>query len=265
MAKGADLLGVAGGDGTQARVAAVAAEHGLPFVVISAGTRNHFALDLGLDREDPAACLRALTDGVELLVDLGTINGQVFVNNASFGAYAEIVETPAYRDDKLNTTLNTLPDLLQGHRGARLLARANSVEISAPQALLVANNPYGTGDIAGLGRRTRLDRGLLGVAGARVSSARQAIDLLRGRHAGELKVLTTKKLEITADAARIPVGVDGEAMSMSVPVTCTIWAHALRVWVPRDRPGVPAPKPEVNWTRLRHLAGVRREQAGLTA
>ena len=106
VAKGADLLGVAGGDGTQARVAAVAAEHGLPFVVISAGTRNHFALDLGLDREDPSACLRALTDGVELLVDVGTINGQVFVNNASFGAYAEIVETPAYRDDKLNTTLN---------------------------------------------------------------------------------------------------------------------------------------------------------------
>jgi len=265
VAKGADLLGVAGGDGTQARVAAVAAEHGLPFVVISAGTRNHFALDLGLDREDPSACLRALTDGVELLVDVGTINGQVFVNNASFGAYAEIVETPEYRDDKRNTTLNLLPDLLQGHRGARLLARADGVEISAPQALLVANNPYGTGDIAGLGRRARLDRGLLGVAGVRVASARQAVDLLRGRRAPELKVLTTKKIEITADATRIPVGVDGEAVSMSVPVTCAIWAHALRVWVPRDRPGIPEPKPALNWTRLRHLAGVRREQAGLTA
>ena len=265
VAKGADLLGVAGGDGTQARVAAVAAEHGLPFVVISAGTRNHFALDLGLDREDPSACLRALTDGVELLVDVGMINGQVFVNNASFGAYAEIVETPEYRGDKRNTTLDLLPDLLQGHRGARLLAQADGTQISAPQALLVANNPYGTGDVAGLGRRARLDRGLLGVVGVRVTSARQAIDLLRGRHAAELKVLTTKKLEITADAARIPVGVDGEAVSMSVPVTCTIWAHALRVWVPRDRPGVPAPKPEVNWIRLRHLAGVRREQAGLTA
>jgi len=265
VAKGADLLGVAGGDGTQARVAAVAAEHGLPFVVISAGTRNHFALDLGLDREDPSACLRALTDGVELLVDVGTINGQVFVNNASFGAYAEIVETPEYRDDKRNTTLNLLPDLLQGHRGARLLARADGVEISAPQALLVANNPYGTGDIAGLGRRARLDRGLLGVAGVRVTSARQAVDLLRGRRAPELKVLTTKKIEITADVARIPVGVDGEAVSMPAPVTCAIWAHALRVWVPRDRPGVPEPKPALNWTRLRHLAGVRREQAGLTA
>ena len=123
--RGADLLGVAGGDGTQALVAGIAAEHGIPFVVISAGTRNHFALDLGLDREDPSACLGALSDGVELRVDLGVINGQTFVNNASFGAYAETVETPAYRGDKLKTTLNTLPELLQGHRGARLRARAD--------------------------------------------------------------------------------------------------------------------------------------------
>src|SRR5271165_6062962 len=123
VARGADLLGVAGGDGTQALVAGVAAEQGLPFMVISAGTRNHFALDLGLDREDPAGCLGALSDGVELRVDLGMINGQVFVNNASFGAYAEVGETPAYRGDKLKTTLDLLPDLLQGHRGARLSAR----------------------------------------------------------------------------------------------------------------------------------------------
>src|SRR5690349_12904060 len=143
VASGADLLGVAGGDGTQALVAGIAAEHDLPFVVISAGTRNHFALDLGLDREDPSTCLAALSDGVELRVDLGVINGQTFVNNASFGAYAEIVQSPAYRGDKLKTTLNTLPDLLQGHRGARLSARADGTQLEAPQALLVSNNPYG--------------------------------------------------------------------------------------------------------------------------
>ncbi len=261
VANGADLLGVAGGDGTQALVAGVAAQHGIPFVVITAGTRNHFALDLGLDRENPSACLGALSDGVELRVDLGMINDQVFVNNASFGAYAEVVETPAYRDDKLHTTLNLLPDLLQGHRGARLSAQADGTEIKSPQALLVANNPYGTGDVAGLSRRMRLDRGLLGVVGVKVHSARQAVDLLRGRRAAGLKVLTTKKIEISADAAQIPVGVDGEAVSMPTPVTCTISPSALRVWVPKDRPGVPAPKPPVNWARLRHLAGVRRDRA----
>jgi len=236
VGKGADVLGVAGGDGTQALVAGVAAECGIPFVVISAGTRNHFALDLGLDREDPSACLRALSDGVELRVDLGMINGQAFVNNVSFGAYAEIVETPAYRGDKLNTTLNTLPDLLQGHRGVRLRARADGSAIEAPQALLVSNNAYGTGDLAGLGRRARLDRGVLGVIAVTVSSARQAVGLLRGRHASGLSVLTAKQVEITADAPRIPVGVDGEAVLMSAPVTCTVSPGALRVWVPHDRP-----------------------------
>ena len=259
VAQGADLLGVAGGDGTQALVAGIAAEHGIPFVVISAGTRNHFALDLGLNRENPSACLGALSDGVELRVDLGMINGQVFVNNASFGAYAEVVETPAYRDDKLNTTLNLLPDLLQGERGARLSARADDTEIRSPQALLVANNPYGTGDIAGLSRRARLDRGVLGVVGVKVHSARQAVGLLRGTRGGGLRALTTTQIEITADAPQIPVGVDGEAIMMSTPVTCTVSPGVLRVWVPRNRPGVPAPKPVVNWARLRQLASFRKQ------
>jgi len=258
---GADLLGVAGGDGTQALVAGIAAEHGIPFLVISAGTRNHFALDLGLDREDPSACLGALSDGVELRIDLGVINGRTFVNNASFGAYAEVVETPAYRGDKLSTTLDTLPDLLQGHRGARLHAEADGIQIEAPQALLVSNNPYGTGDIAGLDRRARLDRGILGVVGVAMSSAAQAAGLLRGRHATGLKVLTAREIKITADAPQIPVGVDGESILMRTPVTCTVSPGALRVWVPRDRPGVPAPKPPMNWARLRHLAGFARTTA----
>jgi len=261
VAQGADLLGVAGGDGTQALVAGIAAQHGIPFVVISAGTRNHFALDLGLNRDDPSACLGALSDGVELRVDLGNINGQVFVNNASFGAYAEVVETPAYRGDKLNTTLNLLPDLLQGQRGARLSARADDTEFRSPQALLVANNPYGTGDIAGLSRRARLDAGLLGVIGVKVRNVQQAVDLLRGRRAVGMRVLTTKKIEVTADAPQIPVGVDGEALSMSTPVVCTISPGALRVWVPRDRPGITPPKPPINWARLWHLAGIHRKRA----
>src|SRR5215510_5839571 len=252
VADGADLLGVAGGDGTQALVAGIAAEHGLPFMVISAGTRNHFALDLGLDREDPSTCLAALSDAVELRIDLGVINNQTFVNNASFGAYAEVVETPAYRGDKLDTTLNTLPDLLQGHRGAHLHAQADGTLIDAPQALLVSNNPYGTGDIAGLSRRSRLDRGVLGVVSVTVSSAWQAAGLLRGRNAAGLTVLTTEQIKITSDEPRIPVGVDGESILMPTPVTCTVSPGALRVWVPRDRPGIPAPKPPVNWARLRH-------------
>jgi len=257
VARGADLLGVAGGDGTQALVAGVAAEHGIPFVVITAGTRNHFALDLGLDREDPAASLDALSDGVELRVDLGVIGGQTFVNNASFGAYAEVVQTPAYRGDKMRTTLELLPDLLQGHEGARLEARADGARIEAPQALLVANNPYGMGDVAGLGRRARLDGGVLGVVGVNVGSAAQAVGLLRGAHATGLSLLTARQIEVTADAPQIPVGIDGEAVRLPTPVRCAIRPGALRVWVPRHRPGVPRPKPELSWSRLRQLAFAR--------
>ena len=241
VARGADLLGVA-------------AEHGIPFVVITAGTRNHFALDLGLDREDPAASLDALTDGVELRVDLGEIGGQTFVNNASFGAYAEVVQTPEYRGDKMRTTLELLPDLLQGHEGARLEARADGTRIEAPQALLVANNPYGMGDVAGLGRRARLDGGILGVISVNVGSGAQAAGLVRGRHATGVTVLTAKRIEISTDAPEIPVGIDGEAVSLPAPVVCTIHPGALRVWVPRNRPGVPRPRPEMNWARLRRLA-----------
>ena len=149
LARGADLLGVAGGDGTQALVAQVAAEHDVPFLVISAGTRNHFALDLGLDRDDPSRCLDALRDGVETRIDLGEINGRPFVNNASFGAYAEIVDNPAYRDAKRATTLDALPDLLTGRRGAHLVGDADGQVIEKPQALLVSNNPYEATDLAG--------------------------------------------------------------------------------------------------------------------
>ena len=190
VADGADLLGVAGGDGTQALVAGIAAEHGLPFLVISAGTRNHFALDLGLDREDPAACLDGLTDGEELRVDLGIIADRTFVNNASFGAYAEVVQSPAYRDDKRGTTLQLLPDLLKGHQGAHLTAQAAGTTIEGPQALLVSNDPYGMGDVAGLGRRARLDAGTLGVVAIRVDSARQAVELIRRGHGTGVTVLT---------------------------------------------------------------------------
>jgi diacylglycerol kinase family enzyme len=236
-------------------VAGIAAEHGLPFLVISAGTRNHFALDLGLDRDDPATCLYALTDGEELDVDLGVIGDRTFVNNASFGAYAEVVRSPAYRDDKRGTTLQMLPGLLNGHQGARLSAQAGQTRIDGPQALLVSNNPYGLGDIAGLGRRPRIDAGMLGVIAILVDSARQAVELVRRGHGHGLTVVTAGEVVVEADVPEIPVGIDGETIMMPAPVRCAIRPRALRVIVPRERPGVPAAKPALEWPRLRQLAG----------
>ncbi|RZB20366.1 diacylglycerol kinase [Streptomyces sp. F001] len=270
---GADLLGVAGGDGTQALVAAVAAEHDVPFMVISAGTRNHFAMDLGLDRQDPSTCLEALTDGVELRVDLGHIEAgapedgttrRVFVNNASFGVYAAVVQSPAYRDDKARTILEMLPDLLTHHSGARLMVRAGSLTLNGPQAVLVSNNPYQRGDSAGLGRRERLDSGELGVLGVEVASAAEATELLlRGGQGHGLTVATAREVVVHADAPVIPVGVDGEALLLPTPVRCSLPPGALRVRVPRHRPGVPRSAPPMDWRKVRRLAlTMRRVAAG---
>lgn len=242
VADGADLLGVAGGDGTQALVAGIAAEHNLPFLVISAGTRNHFAMDLGLDRERPDTGLAALSDGVEVCLDLGVIGGRTFVNNASFGAYAEIVQSPAYRDDKRGTTLQLLPELLSGRRGPKLVVRIDDqVTIEAPKAVLVSNNPYELDDPAGLGRRTRMDTGVLGVVVITVDSAAQAVQLLRGARASGVQRFAAHEVTVDADTDTIAVGIDGEAVTMPTPVRCTIRPQALRVRVPRERPGVPAP------------------------
>ncbi|WP_406065219.1 diacylglycerol kinase family protein [Streptomyces sp. NBC_01077] len=289
VAGGADLLGVAGGDGTQALVAAVAAEHDLPFLVISAGTRNHFAMDLGLDRADPARCLDALTDGEELRIDLGDVGGRAFVNTVSFGVYADVVQRPEYRDDKAGTALTLIPDLLVGEGVRRLDARIDGTTLSSQQALLVSNNAYTSPDVlGGGGRRASLDDGELGVLGIRVESAAEAADLaVRGSQSTGLTVTSARRVEVrsvgtsdsgtddssagdsgrdrpdagSAGTGDIPVAVDGEALRMSTPVVCTLRPGALRVLVPRDRPGVVVPAPPVDWRRLLDLAFGRRQRS----
>ncbi|MFC9324169.1 diacylglycerol/lipid kinase family protein [Kitasatospora sp. NPDC057015] len=256
VAEGADLLGVAGGDGTQALVAGVAAEHRLPFLVISAGTRNHFAMDLGLDREDPSRCLDALTDGEELRVDLGVVGGQAFVNTVSFGVYAQIVQRPEYRDAKAGTALDALPDLLAGYTGHPLDAVVEDVRLEDQQALLVSNNPYAAPEpMSPGGRRARLDLGRLGVVGIRVTGAAQAAGVaLRGQRSTALHVLTSSQVTVTSDAPSIPVAVDGEALQLPTPVVCGIRPGALRVRVPRERPGIPVPEGRTDWREILALA-----------
>src|SRR5204863_2500437 len=98
---------MAGGDGSQALIATIAAELGLPYACIPAGTRNHFALDLGVDRDDVAGALDALIGGRERLVDLAYVNGRVFVNNVSLGVYGDAVQKAGYREAKIRTLLDT--------------------------------------------------------------------------------------------------------------------------------------------------------------
>nr|WP_306956055.1 diacylglycerol kinase family protein [Streptomyces sp. B4I13] len=268
VAEGADLLAVAGGDGTQALVAEVAAHHDLPFMVIPVGTRNHFALDLGLDRDDPAAALEALSDAVELRVDLGYAANRVFVNNASFGTYAAVVADPAYRDAKAHTVLQLLPGLLTADDAPRLRMRATraraegSARTGGPtgaeglQALLVSNNPYGrVVDAAHPGRRQRLDSGELGVVGVRVDNAADAARLVRGPRARGVMRLSAGEVVVEADTVTLPVGIDGEHTVLPSPVVCRCAPGALRVRVPRRRPGAPGTTAaSVDWRRVARLA-----------
>jgi diacylglycerol kinase family enzyme len=170
VAAGADGLAMAGGDGSQAIVAAIAAELDLPYACVPAGTRNHFALDLGVDRDDVVGALDAFVDGRERRVDLAEVNGRVFVNNVSIGLYADAVQREGYRDAKLRTLRDTVPDVL-GPAGADPDLRwtgPGGQEHRSAAAILVSNNRYRLGRAVGSGTRPRIDDGLLGitVAGA---------------------------------------------------------------------------------------------------
>ena len=151
---GAGVLGMAGGDGSQAIVAQVAMERGLPYVCVPAGTRNHLALDLGVDRDDVVGALDAYGDeGLERRIDLATINGSVFVNNVSLGVYAEIVQSDEYRDAKVQTAAGILPELLGPGADAFdfEIDHPDGSVVHGPCLVLVSNNVYVLTRLGGFG------------------------------------------------------------------------------------------------------------------
>ena len=175
MADGADCLGMAGGDGSQALVASIAVENDLPFVCVSAGTRNHFALDLALDRNDPRRSLHAFTDAVERRVDYATVNDRFFVNNVSLGVYATIVQQEGYREAKAETTRRLLPDMLNRSEEPFDLqfVTPDGREVDGCFLIMVSNNPYVLGPSLDVSQRRRLDTGRLGVFAVGAAPARR--------------------------------------------------------------------------------------------
>jgi diacylglycerol kinase family enzyme len=165
IAGGADVLGMAAGDGSMAVVAALAAERRLPFVCVPAGTRNHLALDLGVDRCDPIGALDAFTEGVEQRIDLAEVNGRTFVNNVSLGVYGRAVHRDSYRGAKLRTLLGVLPDVIGPGAPSppvRLTDDLGRLRTDAG-VIVVSNNPYAIDRLLGGGSRPRLDSGRLGI------------------------------------------------------------------------------------------------------
>lgn len=185
--RGADVLGMAGGDGSQALVASVAARAGLDYVCVPAGTRNHFALDLGLDRADVVGALDAYADVLKRYVDPADVNGRTFVNNASLGLYAEVVQAPEYREAKLRTAAAMLPDLLgpDAPEADPCFTGPDGAEHHTAHLILVSNNPYQLVPAGGgLGTRERIDRGILGLVTVTITDAAQASRFLALQAAG---------------------------------------------------------------------------------
>ena len=241
VAGGADALGMAGGDGSMAVVAAVAAARGLPFICVPAGTRNHFALDLGVDRQDLVGALDAFSDGVERRVDVGDVNGQLFLNNVSFGVYGEAVQQSAYRDAKVPTLLETAQRVLgpSGETPALRLVDDGGREHAQLAVMLVSNNPYAL-DRPVIGSRPSLNSGLLGIV---ILDAPDA-----GQHPPG-RAWNAPYLEVVAPAP-LHAGIDGEAVTLSPPVRFASRPGALVVRISARHPGAspsarfPPPKPE---------------------
>jgi diacylglycerol kinase family enzyme len=232
---GADGLAMAGGDGSQAVVAAIASEHGLPYACVPAGTRNHFALDLGVDRDDVVGALDAFVDGGERFVDLGDVNGRVFVNNVSLGLYAEAVQHAGYRDAKIRTVLDTVPDVL-GPSGEELDMRwrgPGGHEHRGGAAVLISNNRYRFGRAVGSGTRPRIDDGLLGITVVGAISWQDEDGRSLQRPWREWSAPT---FEVDSERP-IPAGIDGEALVLDAPLQFRIRSRVLRVRIARKHPG----------------------------
>jgi len=229
VARGADALGVAGGDGSLAVVAATALAHGLPFVCVPAGTRNHFALDLGVDRRDLLGSLDAFTDGVERRIDAGEVNGRLFLNNASLGIYGDAVRQPTYRDAKARTLLETAAEVLGPSTAAVDLQLVDDRGRAHrnPAVVLVSNNPYSLDPARATGTRPTLDSGELGIV---------VLDTPRAGQ-GPGRTWTATRLEVSAPAP-VHAGIDGEAVELAPPFEFVIRPRTLRVRIARGHSGL---------------------------
>jgi diacylglycerol kinase family enzyme len=275
VTRGADVIGMAGGDGSQALVASVAMKHDVALVCVPAGTRNHFALDLGLNRGDVVGALDAFTDGVERRIDLASLNERIFVNNVSLGVYARIVQSDAYRDAKLGTWKRMLPEMLgRGPVACELDFDApHPKDWSNAGLVIVSNNPYQMRRFRGTGTRPRLDTGRLGVFAARLRGAGGVARLVTfgtiGRSLGSGSqhrrlsgVLQWSCLEFEVRAvAPVAVGLDGEALMLAPPLRFVSMPGALRVRLPRHARGVSPAAAAVPLNR-RNLGALLRIAAG---
>jgi len=260
---GAQVLGVAGGDGSVAAAAEVAVERELSLVVVPTGTLNHFASDLGLDIARPLQTLDAFTPGrPERRVDVGRVNGRLFINNVSLGVYAEMLGDPGYRQDKLGVAQTKLQAAFSDRelRRALRITPPEEVPLESVLAVVVSNNPYEFARWDRLGQRHRLDTGTLQVSALDASTLDELERLLAGALLGAiefrpaLRHWTSEHLEVGVPGEMVRAGVDGEPITFEAPLYFSVDPGALRVLVPEGPPTTrQVPPLEAGWHAARTL------------
>lgn len=244
--QGADALGMAGGDGSLGLVADVAMARGVPFVCVPAGTRNHFARDIGLDRNDVVGALDAFR-GELRVIDAARAGERTFLNNVTLGVYAEIVHQPGYRENKLATAADVLPEVLNGTHDPTPMTfeGPNGERWDSAFLVLVSNNPYELTNLIELGVRSRLDLGCLAVAVIDATAATElagvAASAMFGllEHSASFHRWTTTRFRVDSPADELFVGLDGEALRFPPPLDVRILPGALSLLVP---PGTTPPR-----------------------
>ena len=220
-------------------------------------------MDLGLDREDLVGALDAFGEAVERRIDLGLVGERVFVNNATIGLYAKIVQSPAYRDRKVGTALELLPNML-GPDATPFDLRftgPDGTEHASAHLILVFNDRYELGSGEGFGSRRRIDGGTLGIVAAQFGSPQDAARFAHGQANGRRRHRPRGWLEWSDTSFEVhsgqpvEVGLDGEALVLDPPIRFRTMPGALRVRLPVHAPGYSpaAAVPTKGWATITAL------------
>ena len=236
------LVVAAGGDGTVNAVASVLTGSGIALGVIPSGTLNHFARDLAIPLDAPAAVVATL-EGHAREIDVGEVNGRIFLNNSSIGLYPAMVRLRTKQQRRLGrgkwqAMLWAAHTVLGRHPFMQLTLELDGKPYRRRTPFVfIGNNVY---EMQGfdIGRRARLDAGTLSVyvthRGGRLGLLTLAARALLGRleQSRDFEAATAAELRIESRHTRLLVATDGEVSAMDLPLTYRVRPRALRVIAP---------------------------------
>jgi undecaprenyl-diphosphatase len=238
LEQGVSFVAVAGGDGTIRSAAAVLVGTGTPLLPIPAGTRNHFARDVGVPELDDAVA--AAAGGHRREIDVGRVNGHIFVNNSSIGVYpAIVIRRESHRRRVRKGVANVVAVWEQLRHGRRFW-----VDVAGRRfrvwMVFVGNGRYGEG-LLDLADRESLDEHVLDVRVARADRPLARVRILGALFLGRLArspimfSVTTPSISLDVNRPSIEVALDGEVERIDTPLCYESVPDALTVLVPRSR------------------------------